>query len=78
MEYCQPGSDTKSVITIIVLPKIHLEQLELLRPWGLRSSSLEAPGLNDTNLNTLSIQTHCIAQAGAKNWLDILKKSSKS
>ena len=43
-------------ITIIILPKINLEHLELLRPWGgggggLRSSSLEAPGLHDTNFN---------------------------
>ena len=30
--------------------------LELLRPWGLRASSLEASGLHDTNLNTLSTQ----------------------
>ena len=41
----------------ITVPKINLEYLELLRPWGLRSSSLEAQGLQDTNLNTLSIQT---------------------
>ena len=26
-------------------------------PWGLRASFLKAPGLYDTNLNTLSIQT---------------------
>ena len=42
-------------ITIIILPKINLEHLELLRSWGggggLRSSSLEAPGLHDTNFN---------------------------
>ena len=43
-------------ITTIVLPKINLEHLELLRPWGLRASSLEAPGLHDTNLNRLSTQ----------------------
>ena len=36
---------------------INLEHLELLRSGGLRASSLEAPGLYDTNLNTLSIQT---------------------
>ena len=36
---------------------INLEHLELLRPWGLRASSLEAQGLHETNLNTLSTQT---------------------
>ena len=38
-------------ITIIILTKINLEHLELLRPWGLRNSSLEAPGLHETNFN---------------------------
>ena len=42
---------------LIYIPKINLEHLELLRPWGLRASSLEAPGLHDTNLNKLSTQT---------------------
>ena len=39
--------------------KYILEHSELLRPWGLRASSLEAPGLqlHDSNLNTLSTQT---------------------
>ena len=35
-----------------MLPKINLEHLELLRPWGLRFSYLEAPGVHDTNFNT--------------------------
>ena len=35
-----------------MLPKINLEHFELLRPWGLRSSSMEAPGLHETNFNT--------------------------
>ena len=37
-----------------MLPKINLEHLELLRPCigGLRSSSMEAPGLHETNFNT--------------------------
>ena len=42
------GQKTKKIkfvpITIIILPKINLEHLELLRPRGFRSSSLEAPG----------------------------------
>ena len=42
---------------------------------GLISSSLEAPGLHDTNFTTLSIASK---PPVAKNWLDILKKSSKS
>ena len=37
-----------------MLPKINLEHLELLRPWGLRFSSMEAPGLHETNFNTQS------------------------
>ena len=41
-------------LTTVILPKINLEHLELLRPWGLRASS---PGVHDTNLNTLSTQT---------------------
>ena len=52
-----------------MLPKINLEHLELLRRWGLRSSSLEAPGLHDTYLNKLSIE-HSNLQ-GAQNCLDI-------
>ena len=35
-----------------MLPKINSEHLELLRPWGPRSSSMEAPGLHETNFNT--------------------------
>ena len=62
-------------ITSVILPKINLEHLELLRPWGFRVSSLEAPGLHDANLNTPSIQN---SKGRAKNCLDNLKKSSKS
>ena len=38
---------------------INLEYLELLRPGlgGLRASSLEAPGLHYTHLNTFSTKT---------------------
>ena len=35
-------------MTTIILPKMNLEHLELLRPWGPQSQSLEAPGLHDT------------------------------
>ena len=35
-----------------MLQKINLEHLELLWPWGLRYSYLEAPGVHDTNFNT--------------------------
>ena len=41
-------------ITIILLPKINLEHLELFRPWGpqkqLRGGP-QAPGLHETNFN---------------------------
>ena len=40
-------------ITTIISPKINLEHLELLRPWGPQS---QLPGLHDSNLNTLSTQ----------------------
>ena len=42
---------------------------------GLRASPLEALGLHDTNLNTLSTRT---PKLGAKNYMQILKKSGKS
>ena len=35
-----------------MLPEINLQHLELLRPRGLRSSSMETPGLHETNFNT--------------------------
>ena len=43
-----------------MLPKINLEHLELLRPWGLRSSSMEAPGLHATNFK---FNTQCYNDA---------------
>ena len=37
-------------ITIIILPKINLEHLELLRPWGPQIQIAGGPaGLHDTN-----------------------------
>ena len=42
---------------------------------GLRASSLEASGLHDNNLNTLSTQT---PRGQAKKCMDILKKNGKS
>ena len=57
---------------------INLEHLELLRPWDLRASSLEAPGLHDTNLNTRSTQSPRGQEllGHIKNWpYSCLKKS---
>ena len=47
------------LITIMLLPKINLEHLELLRPWGpqIQLPGAEASGLHESNFNTLSIQT---------------------
>ena len=41
-------------ITIIMLPKINLEHLELLRPWGpqIQLPGGPRPGVHDTNFNT--------------------------
>ena len=59
-------------ITIILLPKINLEYLELLRPWGRASDP--APWRPQVNM-TLTLKHSAFKPPGAKNWLDILKKS---
>ena len=64
-------------LTTILLPKVNLEHLELLRPWGLRVSSLEAPGLDDSNLNTCSALKPRPQGPPAKNCLDILNKNMR-
>ena len=58
-QICPYKYNNNHIIMIIILPKINLENLELLRPWGPQTKlpGIEAPCLHDTNLNTLSTQT---------------------